>query len=175
MIYTKAFKQAKKTTNEYKPNNQIGTQGFTLTELLMSVTILGILASITTPSLLSSLQRGKQSEAETLISQLITQTSAFNDEFGKAPESLSDLDEIATIPTEDGTANSANFSAFTTPSGNYSISTTKANNNYTFVATAKDPNASRYNVIGCSNVATGASQIISGSSQAAASTSDLKC
>jgi len=149
--------------------------GFSLTELLAVTVILGTLASIATPSYIKQLQKGKQGEAETLISQLITQASAFNDEYGIAPTSWKDLDEIATIPTDDGAASAADFSKITTPSGNYSISTTHSNNKYTFIATPKDTNSSNYNVIGCSNVATGASQIISGNSQEAASTGDLKC
>ena len=156
-------------------DNQSKASGFSLTELLATVSILGILSSVATPALLRQLDKGRQGEAETLISQLTTQVSAFNDEYGKAPESWGDLDEIATIPAENGAANNADFSAFTTPSGNYSITTSKSNNKYTFIATPKDPNASKYNVVGCSNVATGASQIISGNSQAAASTGNLKC
>ena len=148
---------------------------FTLPELLVTVSILGILGSITTPALLRQLERGRQGEAETLISQLITQTSAFNDEFGKAAESWRDLDAIATISASDGTADSSDFKAITTSSGNYSISITKSENNYTFAATPKGNDSSTYNVIGCSNIATGASQIISGDSQAAASAGDLKC
>lgn len=141
----------------------------------MSVAIIGILASVSTPSLISQLQRGRQGEAETLIAQLITQASAYNDEYGIAASSWKELDEVATIPTKDGAASTENFAEITTPSGNYSISTTQSRNKYTFIAKPKDPNASNYNVIGCSNVATGASQIISGNSKAAASTGDLKC
>jgi prepilin-type N-terminal cleavage/methylation domain-containing protein len=154
---------------------RISTAGFTLPELLITVSILGILSSVATPAMLKQLDKSRQGEAETLISQLMTQASAFNDEFGKAAESWSDLDEIATITTKDGTANEANFSAITTSSGNYSIATTKTNNSYVFVATPKDTGSAKYNVIGCMNVATGASQVISGGNQGAANTSELKC
>ena len=160
---------------EGNPRNKSRNIGFTLVELMTTVLILGTLSAISIPSLIVQLYKGRQSEAETLISQLITQASAYNDEFGKAPENWSDLDEIATVPTKDGAASTADFADITTPSGNYSISTTQSNNKYTFIAKPKDINASKYNVVGCSNVATGASQIISGNSQAAASTGDLKC
>ena len=155
--------------------HQKANKGFSLVELMTAITIIGILSAISTPSLISQLLQGRQSEAETLIAQLITQASAYNDEYGIAPSSWKDLDEVATIPTRDGAASTENFAAITTPSGNYSISTTQSNNKYTFIATPKDTNAAKYNVVGCSNVATGASQIISGDSQAAASTGNLKC
>jgi type IV pilus assembly protein PilA len=150
-------------------------EGFSLPEVLVTVSILGILSSVATPAMLTQLDRSRQGEAETLISQLMTQASAFNDEFGKAAESWSDLDEIATISTKDGTANEANFGAITSSSGNYSITTTKTNNSYIFVATPEDTGSVKYNVIGCMNVATGASQVISGGNQGAANTSELKC
>ena len=150
-------------------------KGATLTELIITTAMVATLGSMGMPPLINQLNRGKQSEAETIIAQLITQVSAFDDEFGKAPESWSDLDEIAKVPMDGGASPAQDFSNITTPSGNYEISTSRSNNKYTFIATSKDNKLSKRNVVGCSNIATGASQIISGNGQVAASASNLKC
>ena len=149
--------------------------GITLTESVVTVGILAILGSISTPSLINQLHKSRQGEAKTYLSQVITQVSAYNDEFGLLASGWGDLDEISTIMTNAGRAKGESFSSIDLPSNNYKLSGTRTENKYTFTATPKAEATRNFNVIGCSNVATGASQVISGNSEESASIGDLKC
>ena len=168
--------------------------GFSLTEMLVAVSIAGILGSIATTSFVNQLSKGQQSEAHALITQIIGQTSAFNDEYGKPAEGWSDLDKIATILTSTGVATGSNFSTIKTPQESYAIIGNRSGNKYIFNATpilkggsvppddeinnpgsAPPIRAANYNIVSCINVATGASDIQIGSGTTAASQANLRC
>ena len=169
-------------------------QGFSLTEMLVTVSIAGVLGSIAVPSFINQLGKGQQSEAHALITQIMGQTSAFNDEYGKPAEGWSDLDKIATILTSTGAATGSNFSAIETPQESYTISGNRSGNKYIFNATpilkggslppeneVNDPGSTRpisaanYNIVSCINVATGASDIQIGGGTSAVDEANLRC
>jgi len=162
--------------------------GFSLPEILVAASIVGILSAISIPSFVNQLSKGKQDEAHSLMTQILAQTSAFNDEFGTPAEGWDDLDKIATVMTSEGNASGSDFSTITLPGSNYSLSGSRSGNNYEFnasaiqggsTAPAPDPDNpslnSQYNIIACLNVATGASDIQKGSGSSGAATENLKC
>ena len=79
-------------------------QGFTLTEMLISVAIMGVLTSIASPPLIENLHRARQSEASSLLSQLAVSAATYKDEFGEAPTTWEDLSEISAVMTANGPA-----------------------------------------------------------------------
>lgn len=161
------------------------TTGFTLTELLTAVSILGILTAISVPIFSKQVAKTRQSEAEALLVQLQISTMAYIDEFMVRPTHWGDLSRISTILTESGpieasTANAKGGDALSTeitiPSGKYTIKATPGNN-FLFEAVSqleshKDEN--RFNVIACINTENGASDVIRGN-ETTANKSSLTC
>jgi type IV pilus assembly protein PilA len=170
-------------------NLQKSQHGFSLTEMLVAVSIAGVLGGIAAPSFINQISKGQQAEAHSLITQVLGQTSAFNDEFGTPAEGWSDLDKIATILTSTGVATGNDFSAITTPKENYTLRGSRSGSKYLFSATPltksgaipfenedKPPmSEARYNIVACINVATGASDIQMGSGTSAAEQESLRC
>ena len=163
-------------------------RGFSLPEILVATSIVGILSAISIPSFVNQMSKGKQGEAHSLITQVLAQTSAFNDEFGTPAEGWDDLDKMATIMTSGGRASGSDFSTINLPGGHYSLSGSRVGNRYEFkaaaiqgggIAPSPDPGGpssnSKYNIVACINVATGASDIQAGSGSFAATTENLKC
>ena len=136
------------------------------------------------------MKRTEQREAEATIAQLMTQVVAYSDEYGMQAEGWNDLDDVAAVMTDTGTANGTSFSNITLPGGNYTLEGSRSGNDYVFTANPKNKNSdssppaeledaftasSGFNVLGCINVSTGASNIQTGDGREAASTSDLTC
>lgn len=151
--------------------------GFTLTELTVSVAIVGTIAATATPHYLNQLESSCQRQAESVISQILTQTQAFNDEFGIAPTTWAELDEIATIMTADGPAISGNLSSPITlpPRCSYKLSSSQIEQKYIFKATPPENYNPNLNIFACINTDTGASDIRRGSSKPATKKEELKC
>lgn len=166
------------------------SRGFSLTEVLTTISIIGILSSIAIPTFSDQMKRTEQREAEATIAQLMTQVIAYSDEYGMQAEGWDDLDDVAAVMTDTGTANGTSFSNITLPGGNYTLEGSRSGNDYVFTANPKNKNSdssppaeledaftasSGFNVLGCINVSTGASNIQTGDGREAASTSDLTC
>lgn len=174
-----------------KRSLDVTTQGFTMSELLVSVAITGTVIAIGTPTYLSQAKAGCQRRAEAVISQVLTQAQAYNDEFGEPPKGWNDLDKIATIMTIDGPANSTDFTKIILPGCNYEITGAADNNELNIQAMPKRGTNTKplseteesqavnrgdeYNVIGCINYETGASDIRRGTGNEAASTESVRC
>ena len=169
--------------------NRSKTTGFTLTEAIVTVGIVGTLSAIAVPTYIEETKKSSQSEAMSLITQIMNQTAAFNDEFGMPATSWNDLDKIATIQTTSGSATANNFSWIILQPGKYGIMALQSGNSYTFTATPSSTNIidpeplnpenstslNNYNIVACLNVATGTSDIRKGTYSAAASSSELNC
>ena len=182
------------------PENQFNS-GFSLTELLASISIIGILSAVALPSYTNQLSKRCQGDPKSAISQSMMQAQAYNDEFGTPAKGWSDLDKIATLMTSDGPATGASFLPIELPTCDYKLWAKQEDNDYLFVATKKnvigtsapdlpikpEPNESgeivaapdnagdEFNVVGCLNVATGASDIKGGNGSALAYVDDLTC
>jgi general secretion pathway protein G len=69
-----------------------GAQGFTLIELIIAVAILGILAAIAIPLYNDYLDRARNTAAMSDIAVLQLKIKAYEEDGGKIPDNLSDLD-----------------------------------------------------------------------------------
>ena len=181
------MKDTRRTNRWHAGKNQ---SGFTLTEMLTTVVILGGLSSIAIPTYLDHRTASCQSYPKSIISQAMSQAQAFNDEYATAAESWSDLDKIATIMTKTGPASGGDLSWIELPNCKYKLMGERKGNEYTFIATQSgafippeeqednneiDSTKNKYNIAGCINIATGASDIRSGNGKTAVSTSSLSC
>ena len=166
--------------------------GFTMTESLITVSIIGTISAIAVPEYIAQRHKSCQAYPESIISQTMSQLQAFNDEYGVAAENWGELNKIATLMTSNGVASSGDFEWIELPSCDYKLEVKKNGNLYTLIAAQNGafsegpmqetenaneiaPEKNTFNVIGCLNVTTGASDIRRGNGAAAASTDELRC
>ena len=142
-------------------------QGFTLTEVLMTVAIIGTLSSIAIPSYTSSLNSAKQMEAKATILTLQTAATTFLNENGRNPKGWDDIDSVMPLPTDNGYASGPTYSDFTLPTGHYKISTAlnEADGiiNFEAVPLWGGTSTADWNVVACINPTTGRSSMKAGS------------
>ena len=143
------------------------SQGFTLTEVLMTTVIIGTLSSIAIPSYTSSLNSAKQMEAKATILTLQTAAATFLDENGRNPKGWDDIDSVMPLSTDNGYASGPTYSDFTLPTGQYKISTAldEAKGVISFEAVPLWGGASSadWNVVACISPTTGRSSMKAGS------------
>ena len=141
--------------------------GFTMTEMLVTTAMVGILSSIALPNYLNQVNRSRQNEAASTISQIQTTIAAYADEFGELPKSWAELNDTSAVMTDDGPATKENFQAIKLAGGYYNVSIDNTDNLFTITATRDDePNL---NIVACVNLTNGASDINKGTNAAAAS------
>ena len=149
------------------------TMGFSLAELLVTTTVIGILLSIGTPNYLRQLTATNQKECAATMSTIMTSTMAFNDEFSKPPSGWADLNTMAAIRKENGTASGdPNFNTINLRNGHYSMSATISGSTFNFNCIPRDSANSNYDVIGCLNLNNGASEVRSGNKDNSATNVD---
>ena len=64
-----------------KPVYLITQRGFTLTEMIISVAVAGIIAGVATPAYINQSKSNCQRVAESQLNQILASVQAFNDEF----------------------------------------------------------------------------------------------
>ena len=74
-------------------------QGFSLTELMIAVAIIGTLGAAALPQYFNQVQKTRQNEAAATVSQIQTTIAAFVDEMGLLPKSWNDLNKITPLMT----------------------------------------------------------------------------
>ena len=161
-------------------------EAFTLTEVLITVVIVGILSAIALPNYFNQVQRTRQSEAAAALAQLQNTLVAYVDEnnttasgcgAGTAP-TWGDLNGIAAVMTDSGPASGCTSlsSPITMPNGRYTITRTDngSDDNY-YEFTAADSSAANFNVMACVDLSNGASDLEQGSSSTPITASDLDC
>lgn len=91
--------------------------GFTLMELMVVVTIVGVLAAIAYPSLQSYIYKSRCSEATAFLGQIKLHQEAFRSEFGQYVTSSAgpDISAIVHVPTPPTNGQTVPFSAASTP------------------------------------------------------------
>ena len=139
--------------------------GFTLSEVMVTTVIVGILSSIALPNYLNQVNRSRQNESASIISQIQTTIASYADELGVLPTSWAELNETSAVMTDDGPATKENFQAITLAGGFYDVAISNTDNLFTITATRADtPNL---NIIACVNLTNGASAINKGTKAAA--------
>jgi len=134
--------------------------GFTLSEVIIATSIVGILSSIALPNYLNQVKRSRQNEASSVVSQIQTAIATYADEFGVLPESWNDLNNISAVMTDEGPATQPNFNEITLTGGYYTALITHTGNLFNVTATnSEDRNL---NVVACMNLSNGASDINKG-------------
>ncbi|QNI72726.1 pilin polypeptide PilA-like N-terminal methylation domain-containing protein [Synechococcus sp. NOUM97013] len=129
--------------------------GFSLSEVLATVAITGLLSSVAIPSFKGNIDRSRQNEAVSSVSQIQTTIAAYADEYGSLPSQWSELNKISAVITNDGPAEDNNFEPITLLGGFYDVTITNDGNLFTITATPNDN--SNLNVIACLDLANGAS------------------
>ena len=142
------------------------TRGFTLTEVLITIVIVGILSAVALPNYFRQVQRNRQSEAASTLAQVLSIVAAYEDEFSALPTTWENLSDITAVMTSTGPAAAANgdlTTAITLPGGHYQVSRNSPNTGsyYIFTASPLPVQASTqdYNVMACVDLATGASDV----------------
>ena len=147
-------------------NASTRSAGFTLIEILVAISLVGILSSLALPNYLNQVNRSRQNEAISTIAQIQTTIAAYADEFGVLPTSWADLNDTSAVMTINGPATSNNFQAITLAGGYYDVSIINTNNLFTITATRDE--APNLNIIACVNLSNGASGINQGTKDTAA-------
>ena len=169
-----------------KINATSTTNGFTLTEALSTIVIVGILSSVALPNYLNQLTRTRQSEASSSITQLQNAIVAYADENGVYPASWRDLNEVAAIMTPSGATTQNDFKKMTLASSGcesknqnncYTVEAIHTNQDslYTLSAMPVNANHKNYNVIACLDLRLGSSDFKKGGPSGAAQISTLNC
>ena len=168
----------KKTNDIYPP------EGFTLTELLVAIAIIGILSSVALPNYFNQVQKTRQNEAATTLTQVQTTIAAYADEMGLLPAKWSELNKITPLMTPEGPADKNNFSPVSIASAGctkvsgkncYKVIVKEKDQLFNLEAKSNNSDAANYNVVACLNLRTGASDLKKGTSSNKASLKDLRC
>ena len=141
-------------------------------EVMITTAIVGILSSIALPNYINQVNRTRQNEAASTISQIQTTIASYADEFGVLPTSWSELNDTSAVMTDDGPATANTFQAITLAGGYYEVVISNTDNLFTITATRDDePNL---NIVACVNLTNGASAINQGTKAAAASSPNCR-
>lgn len=143
--------------------------GFTLSEIMITLVIVGILSTIALPNYFRQVQRTKQNEAAATLAQIQTTVATYIDEYNEEPSSWVDLNNVAAIMTTSGPAEGRLTVPISLPGGYYNVSRTDdggESSYFEFTATpvinnedADNQELLKFNVIACIDLTTGASDI----------------
>ena len=135
------------------------SKGFSLTELVVGVSVLGVLSAIAIPNYHGQLCRSETMEAESTIGSVKAITAAYADETGVFPTTWDELTSIAAIMTNSGIASGNLSTSITLPSEKYQLTIEGPEDaTYEIVAERTDTCEKR-NMRACIDVSTGASDL----------------
>ena len=134
-------------------------KGFSLTELVVGVSILGVLSAIAIPNYQGQMCRSETMEAESTISSVKAITAAYADETGVFPTSWDELSSITAIMTNSGVASGDLSTSITLPSEKYEL-TIEGPKDATYEIIAERTDACEKRTIrACFDMSTGASDL----------------
>ena len=146
-----------KKTNKARKSYISEQEGLSITELLVTISIIGILSTLSLPSFVSEVDESRQREAASFATQIQTTIAAYSDEFGETPKSWLDLNEINAVMTKDGPTNEPSFGEISLPDGYYQAWISNTENQFTINVTR--PDKPDLDVYACINLNNGASDI----------------
>ena len=138
-------------------NKSIKEHGFTLTETLITVVIIGFLTSLAAPSYFTQLCRSESAEAEATIGSIQAIIAAFHDETGTSPSTWDDLSSIAAIMTNNGAAKGTLSNPINLPGDRYQVSIDGPVNSTYDILAERSEGCPNTDIKACLNVSTGAS------------------
>ena len=146
--------------------------GYSLTEILVSVSLLGILSSIAFPTYFEEVNKSRQKEAQSIVSSIPAIIGAYIDATGELPTKWDELTSIAAVMTNDGPATGELSSPIILPNGKYELAVAGPTDSvYTLTATPRDISdatepeeidENRFAIQSCFNVSNGASDLKTG-------------
>jgi prepilin-type N-terminal cleavage/methylation domain-containing protein len=147
------------------------TKGFSLPEVIITASILGVLGSVAYPTYTNANDSAKLAEAKANILSIPPIIGAYIDATGEAPTTWDELSTITAVMTNNGPATGDLTSPITLPSSIYDLSIEgPAESVYTLTATSfnnrdeEEPNEEEYQfaIKSCFNISNGASELRTG-------------
>ena len=138
------------------------TTGFTLPEIIVTVSIVGILSTAAIPNYLSQLCRSESAEAESTVGVIKAVISAYIDETGVFPNTWDDLSTITALMTNNGVASGNLSNPITLPSGSYSLSVNGPTNTVYEMLAERTDSCENRSIRACLDVGSGASDLTRG-------------
>ena len=148
---------------------QLGHEGLTLPELLISVVILGLLGAISLPNYMNSIKATRQKDVANQISNIATSIGAYREEFLSNPSSWDDLSRMSPVITNNGGAKGNTFTPITSPNGGYyTIAISSSGNLLSLSGTPVSSWSTNWDIKSCLNTQTGISDLKLGNGNTAA-------
>ena len=133
--------------------------GFTLTELLTTVAIIGVLSAAAFPKYLQQMQKARQSDTANQINQILTTIQAYREEFLDDPSGWNDLARITPVKQNSGIAKGSGYTPIFSPNGgHYSIQIQKGNP-FSIVANPTQNKQAGWSIKACINTTTGVAEV----------------
>ena len=145
--------------NNYKVKHKTG---FTLPEMLIAVSIIGMLSSIAIPNYLNQACRSKSSEAIASIGSLKAIIAAYIDETGVFPANWDDLNSISAIMGIEGEMTGAFSKKWVLPSKYHKIMVLGPTNAIYNIKAEPLSGCENRSIKACLNSSTGASKLSKG-------------
>ena len=148
------------------------TGGFSLTEVMITTSIVGLLSSVALPSYMDSMKNNDRKEVQSFVATVPTIMGAYIDATGELPTQWDDLSSIAAVMTNNGPATGNLTTPITLPNSKYELSIEgPTESTYNLIATPRivrntdepgEPDENRFAIYSCLNVSNGASDLKSG-------------
>ena len=127
---------------------------------MITTAIVGTLSTVALPNILNQVNKSRQNEAASTVSQIQTTIASYADEFGVLPTSWAELNDTSAVMTDKGPATKSNFQTITLAGGFYDVAISNSKNLFTITAT--HDSESNLNIVACVNLTNGASAINKG-------------
>lgn len=148
-------------------------EGFTLTEALVAVAVIGILSAVSIPSYVNQICRTDSSEAEATIGSLQAILSGYIDETGTYPKTWNDLNTYSAIMTSNGQAEGNLTNPIELPSKAYQIEILGPEESEYKINATRSEGCKNRDINACLNASNGASDMSKGNG--ATNASQINC